>query len=87
MRSDFPFQAASAYLNIAGQIGLPNDTNVEAPNMSGNGLASPNVTVGFRASTTIELIDDVTWIVKNHSLHIGGSARFAEGYNNQIGDG
>lgn len=84
MRNDFPFQAASAYQNIASKIGLPNDTGIEIPNMS-NGLVAPNITVGFRASTTLEFLDDVTLVRGNHSLHIGGSVRWAEGYNNQTG--
>lgn len=84
MRSDFPFQAASAGLNIAGQINLPNDTSIEIPEMN-NGLVSPNITVGFRASTTMELLDDVTWTKGKHSLHIGGGLRWTEGYNNQTG--
>jgi len=84
MRDDFPFQAASFNKNIAGQIGLPNDTGIEIPQMI-NGVVAPNITVGFRASTTIQLIDDVTWIFGNHSLHIGGSAQWTEGYNNQTG--
>jgi hypothetical protein len=84
MRNDFPFQAASAGQNIATKIGLPNDTGIEIPQMS-NGLVLPNITVGFRSSTTIEFIDDLTWVKGDHSLHIGGSARWAEGYNNQTG--
>ena len=84
MRNDFPFQAASAYQNIATKIGLPNDTGIEIPQMS-NGVVAPNITVGFRSSTTIQFIDDVTWIIGNNSLHIGGSAQWAEGYNNQTG--
>lgn len=84
MRNDFPFQAASAYLNIAAKIGLPNDTNIEIPQMS-NGLVAPNITVGFRSSTTMEFLDDLTWTRGNHSLHIGGSVRWTEGYNNQTG--
>jgi hypothetical protein len=81
---DFPFQAATAYEGIASKIGLPNDTPTAAPTMN-NSVATPNITVGFRASTTIELLDDVTWIVKNHTVHLGGSARWAEAYNNQTG--
>jgi hypothetical protein len=84
MLSDFPFQAASANKDVAGQIGLPNDTPYLIPTM-GNGLTAPNITLGFRASTTIEGFDDLTWILKQHTLHIGGSARFSEGYNNQTG--
>lgn len=84
MRSDFPFQAASFNQNVATKIGLPNDTGIEIPLMN-NGVVAPNITVGFRSSTTIEFFDDLTWIKGNHSLHIGGSAQWTEGYNNQTG--
>lgn len=84
MRNDFPFQAASAYQNIATKIGLPNDTGIEIPQMN-NGLVAPNITVGFRSSTTMEFTDDLTWTVRNHSLHLGASVRWTEGYNNQTG--
>jgi hypothetical protein len=84
MLSDFPFQAASAYQGVAGQIGLPNDTDILIPTMS-NGVIAPNITLGFRASTTMEGFDDLTWILKQHTLHIGGTVRFSEGYNNQTG--
>jgi hypothetical protein len=82
MRSDFPFQAGSANKDIAGQIGLPNDTSTAIPSMS-NGVILPNITIGFRSSTTIEGFDDLTWMLGKHTLHIGGSARFSEGYNSQ----
>jgi hypothetical protein len=84
MIGDFPFLAATAGENIAGKIGLPNDTPTVAPTFN-NGVPTPNITVGFRSSATVEVIDDVTWILKNHTLHIGASARWAEGYNNQTG--
>jgi hypothetical protein len=84
MRNDFPFQAASFDQDIASKIGLPNDTGFEIPLMS-NGLVSPNITVGFRSSTTIQFLDDLTWILGNHTLHVGGSAEWTEGYNNQTG--
>lgn len=84
MRSDFPFQAASFNQNIATKINLPNDTGFEIPQMI-NGLVAPNITVGFRSSTSLQLLDDLTWIKGNHSLHIGGSVQWTEGYNNQTG--
>ena len=84
MLSDFPFQAGTAYQNVAGQIGLPNDTNIESPTMS-NGVQAPNITVGFRSSVSIDGLDDLTWTRKNHTLHLGASAQFTEGYNYQTG--
>ena len=82
MIDDFPFAAGSFNQNIATKIGLPNGTNIEIPEKS-NGLVSPNITAGFRPSTTIEFIDDLAWILGSHSLHIGGSVQWTEGYNNQ----
>lgn len=84
MLSDFPFEAGTAFENIAGKIGLPNDTNISAPNMS-NGVQAPNITVGFRSSVSMEALDDVSWNRKDHTLHLGASAQFTEGYNNQTG--
>lgn len=84
MIGDFPFQGATANENVAGKIGLPNSTPLAAPTMS-NGVTTPNITIGFRASTSVEVIDDVTWMVKSHNIHVGGSARWVEAYNNQTG--
>lgn len=84
MISDFPFMAATANQNIANTIGLPNSTSIAAPTMN-NSISTPNITIGFRSSATAEVIDDLTWIVQHHTLHIGGSARWAEAYNNQTG--
>lgn len=84
MIGDFPFLAVTANKDVASKIGLPNDTPIAAPTMN-NGYTTANITVGFRSSTTIELIDDLTWLMGKHSLHIGGSARWSEGFNNQTG--
>lgn len=84
MIGDFPFMAATANENVAGQINLPNSTPLAAPTMS-NGVTTPSIVIGFRASATVELLDDVTWLINKHTLHLGGSARWAEGYNNQTG--
>jgi hypothetical protein len=85
LRSDFPFQAATANQNYAGKIGLPNDTPYVAP-IFNNGLTTLNGTVGFRASTTLELLDDVTKTFGAHTLHFGFDGRFTEAYNNQSGN-
>ena len=82
MRNDFPFLAESYNQGIASAIGLPNDTNIEIPVMS-NGLTAGNISLGFRSSTTVEAIDDVTWILGAHSLHVGVSGRYVEAYNFQ----
>jgi hypothetical protein len=59
LRSDFPFQGATANQDYAAQLGLANDTPTVAPIFT-NGLSTINGVVGFRASTTVELVDDVT---------------------------
>jgi Carboxypeptidase regulatory-like domain len=82
LRSDFPFQGATANQDYAGQLGLANDTPTVAPIFT-NGLSTINGVVGFRASTTIELVDDVTKTFGNHTLRFGFDGRFTEGYNNQ----
>jgi len=82
MRDDFPFQCESVGKNIASAIGLPNDTGIMIPIMSA-GLTLPNIVYGFRSSTTIEGIDDVTWVVGAHSLHVGATGRFLEAFNFQ----
>ena len=74
-RTDFPYHAATFGQNIAGTIGLPNDTGIELPVMS-NGVSTGNATVGFKAGTGIEGIDDLTWQFKSHSLHVGATAHF-----------
>lgn len=83
LRSGFPFQAATAYQNFAAKIGLPGVGPDVAPVFNVSGLPSLNGTVGFRASTTIELLDDVSRILGDHTLHFGFDGRFAEGFNNQ----
>jgi hypothetical protein len=86
LRSDFPFQAATANQNYAGKIGLPGVGPEVAPILNISGLAALNGTVGFRASTTIELLDDVTRTIGAHTLHFGYDGRFVEGYNRQSGN-
>lgn len=83
MRSDFPFAAFSANKNVAGIIGLPNSTPLVTPLMS-NGLVTPNINIGFRSSTEVEILDDLLWVIKNHTVHLGGSSRWTEGFNYQV---
>jgi hypothetical protein len=81
-RTDFPFQAASYGQNWPSKLGLafvPPDT---LPQIS-NGLPAFNVTYGFRASTQPQLVDDLTWIVSNHTLHMGVDFRLNQADNNQ----
>jgi hypothetical protein len=82
LRSDFPFQATTANQDYAGKLGFANDTPTVAPIFT-NGLSTINGVVGFRSSTTIELVDDVTRTLGQHTLRFGFDGRFTEGYNNQ----
>jgi hypothetical protein len=82
LRSDFPFVSSTANQDYAGQLGLANDTPIVAPIFT-NGLSTINGVVGFRASTTIELVDDVTKTLGEHTIRFGFDGRFTEGYNNQ----
>jgi hypothetical protein len=86
LRSDFPFVSATAGQNFAGQLGLANDTPSVAPIFT-NGQSTTNGVAGFRSSTTIELVDDVTIVRGNHTVHTGLDARVSEGYNNQFNGG
>jgi outer membrane receptor protein involved in Fe transport len=84
LRSDFPFQAATAGQNYAAKLGLPNDNAIVSPIFT-NGPIALNGTVGFRSSTTIELVDDGTKTLGAHTVRFGFDGRFTEGYNNQSG--
>jgi hypothetical protein len=85
LRSDFPFQAATANQNYAAKLGLPNSNAIVAP-IFNNGPIALNGTVGFRSSTTIELLDDATKTLGAHTIRFGFDGRFSEGYNNQSGN-
>lgn len=84
LRSDFTFQGATAGQNYAAKYGIPNDNGVIAPNI-GNGLSGTNATLGFRASTTIEFVDDVTKTFGAHTIRFGTDIRLNQAYNNQSG--
>lgn len=84
VRTDFLFASAQANKDNVGAIGMPPflDSGLTALQI-GNGMAEPYATVGFRANTIGELIDDATLIHGKHTLTIGASARFTETYNYQ----
>jgi hypothetical protein len=84
LRSDFTFQGATAGQNYAAKYGIPNDNAIIAPNI-GNGLPGTNPTLGFRASTTIEFVDDVTKTFGAHTIRFGTDIRLSQAYNNQSG--
>ena len=84
LRSDFTFQGATAGQNYAAKYGIPNDNGIIAPNI-GNGLSGTNATLSFRASTTIEFVDDVTKTFGSHTTRFGTDIRLSQAYNNQSG--
>jgi hypothetical protein len=86
LRSDFPFQAATANQGYAAKIGLPGVGPDVAPILNVGGLPALNGTVGFRASTTVELLNDMAYILGSHTLHFGYDGRFVEGFNLQSGN-
>jgi hypothetical protein len=59
LRSDFPFQAATANQNYAPKDWFPGVGGDVAPILNISGVPALNGTVGFRASTTFELLDDL----------------------------
>jgi len=82
LRSDFSFTGATAYQNFAAKYGIPNDNATIAPIIN-NGVPSTNGTLGFRASTTIEFVDDVTKTLGPHTFRFGADVRLTQVYNNQ----
>ena len=82
LRSDFSFTGATAYQNFAAKYGIPNDNATIAPIIN-NGVPSTNGTLGFRASTTIEFVDDVTKTLGPHTFRFGADVRLTQAYNNQ----
>ncbi len=86
LRSDFPFQAATTNQNYAQKIGLPGVGGDVAPILNISGIPALNGTVGFRASTTYEVLDDVTKTLGAHTMHIGFDGRWVEGFNLQSGN-
>ncbi|CAN5625361.1 TonB-dependent receptor [soil metagenome] len=84
LRSDFSFAGVTAGQNYAAKYGIVNDSATIAPVIS-NGLSSTNGVLGFRASTTIEFVDDVTKTLGAHTVRLGADIRFTQGYNNQSG--
>lgn len=81
-RAYFTFLSATANKDIAGKIGIPNDTPYDGPLM-GNGMIQTQGIIGFRATTLFQLQDDLTKSIKGHTLQLGASAIISEAYNNQ----
>ena len=82
VRASFTFESATANKNIAGKIGIPNDTPYDGPLM-GNGMIQTQGIIGSRATTLVQFQDDVTRSIKGHTLTFGASGIYSQSYNNQ----
>jgi hypothetical protein len=82
LRSDFPFQAGSTGQNWPAQLGLPGVSPLTLPSIS-NGLPAFNTTYGFRASTSFQVVDDVTLQHRRQAYHVGFDWHLDQAYNNQ----
>ncbi|MDR3723857.1 MAG: carboxypeptidase regulatory-like domain-containing protein [Terracidiphilus sp.] len=83
-RTDFLFASAQVNKDNVSAIGMPSflGSNQTALQVN-NGMAIPYATVGFRANTIGELIDNTTLIHGKHTLTAGVAVRFTETYNYQ----
>ncbi|NUQ28175.1 MAG: hypothetical protein HOQ35_06630 [Acidobacteriaceae bacterium] len=82
LRATLPFLPQSYGQDYASKIGLKNSRPDLIPAFS-NGLNVPNNALGFRASTTIEIMDDVTRTMGSHTLRFGFDGRLAQSFNLQ----
>lgn len=82
LRATLPFLPESYNQDIAGQIGLKNSRPDILPAFN-NGLTTPNTALGFRASTTIEAMDDLTKSAGSHTWRFGVDARLTQSFNTQ----
>jgi len=84
MRNDFPYVSAQANKDNVGAIGMPPFLGSSLTGVQiGSGLANPYATVGERALTVGELLDDATLIRGKHTFTFGASGRFAETFQYQ----
>jgi hypothetical protein len=82
-RQEFPFQAASAGMNLPAALGLPANVPGFALPTVGNGLPASNQTIGYRAYTLPQITDVITKIVGRHALTFGTDLRMNIGANLQ----
>jgi len=84
LRNDFPYVTAQANANNIAAIGMPPflQSSVSAVQI-GNGMLEPYASLGERALTVGELVDDVTLIRGKHALTFGASGRFANTFQYQ----
>lgn len=84
LRNDFPYVSAQANANNVGAIGMPAFLGSSLTGVQiGSGLADPYATVGERALTVGELLDDATIIRGKHTFTFGASGRFANTFQYQ----
>jgi len=82
LRATLPFLPQTYGQNYASKMGLKNSRPDLIPAFS-NGLNVPNNALGFRASTTMEIMDDVTRTMGSHTLRLGFDGRLAQSFNLQ----
>jgi hypothetical protein len=87
-RTDFLFASAQMNKDNVSAIGMPAflGSSQTALQIS-NGMSEPLATLGFRANTIGEIIDDATLIRGKHTITVGVSGRFTETYNYQNNSG
>lgn len=87
-RTDFLFASAQMNKDNVGAIGMPAflGSSQTALQVS-NGMSAPYSTLGFRANTIGEILDDATMIRGKHTFTVGASVRFTETYNYQNNSG
>lgn len=82
LRATLPFLPQTYGQDYASKMGLKNSRPDLIPAFS-NGLNVPNNALGFRASTTMEIMDDVTRTMGSHTLRFGFDGRLAQSFNLQ----
>jgi hypothetical protein len=82
-RQEFPFQAASAGMNLPQKLGLPSNVPNFALPTVGNGLPASNQTIGYRAYTLPQITDVVTKVIGRQALTFGTDLRMNVGANLQ----
>lgn len=82
LRSTLPFQPTTVNQDYASRLGIKNSRPDMVP-VFVNGLSVPNTASGFRASTTMEAVDDLTKTIGSHTFRMGFDIRFVQSFNIQ----
>ena len=82
LRATLPFLPETYNQDYASKFGIKNARPDIIP-VFVNGLSAPNGALGFRASTTTEVMDDVTINKGGHTIRVGFDGRFAQSFNTQ----